>query len=69
MNGDESRKSDDELRKMVSDILVDNATLRKQINSVIRCSLKTSAKTEVEDDEDEEDTSLRKTVLGKFLER
>ncbi|XP_024021869.1 PX domain-containing protein EREX isoform X2 [Morus notabilis] len=69
MNGGESRKSDDELRKMVSDILVDNATLRKQINSVIRCSLKTSAKTGVEDDEDEEDTSLRKTVLGKFLER
>ncbi|GMN49985.1 hypothetical protein TIFTF001_019137 [Ficus carica] len=69
-NGGENRKSDDELRKMVTDILVDNATLRKQVNSVIRCSLKTGAKAETEDDDDnEDDASLRKTVLGKFLER
>lgn len=69
-SGGENRKSDNELRKMVTDILVDNATLRKQVNSVIRCSLKTGAKAETEDeDDDEDDAALRKTVLGKFLER
>lgn len=72
INGGDQRKSDDELRLMLTDILVDNATLRKQVNSIIRCALKTSAKAEEDeddDDDDDEDTSLRKTVLGKFLEK
>lgn len=61
------RTNDDELRKMVTDIFVDNATLRMQVNSVIRCALNTSVKSE-KDDEDEE-VPLRKNVLIKFLER
>ncbi|GAB2238233.1 hypothetical protein Droror1_Dr00016135 [Drosera rotundifolia] len=34
--------ADNEMRKMLIDAFVDNATLRKQINSLIRCSLRTS---------------------------
>ena len=64
--GGDRRKTDDELRKMVTDILVDNARLRKQVNSVIRCALSTNAKSDI--DEDDEDVPLRKTVLSKFLE-
>ncbi|PON48077.1 Phox domain containing protein [Parasponia andersonii] len=70
LNGGNQRKSDDELRLMLTDILVDNAKLRKQVNSVIRCTLKTSAKAEDNgEDNDDEDALLRKTVLGIFLER
>lgn len=64
--GGDRRKTDDELRKMVTDILVDNARLRKQVNSVIRCALSTNAKSDI--DEDDEDVPLGKTVLSKFLE-
>ncbi|XVF24762.1 hypothetical protein REPUB_Repub13aG0155400 [Reevesia pubescens] len=60
---DEGR--DDELRKMVTDIFVDNAKLRKQVNSVIRCALNTFVKSD--EDDVEEDTPFRKTVLSKFL--
>ncbi|XP_059456234.1 PX domain-containing protein EREX isoform X3 [Corylus avellana] len=67
INGSYKRTTDDELRKIVTDIFVDNATLRMQVNSVIRCALNTSVKSE-KDDEDEE-VPLRKTVLSKFLER
>lgn len=31
--------TDDELRKMITDIFIDNAKLRKQVNSAIRCAL------------------------------
>lgn len=67
INGSYKRTTDDELRKMVTDIFVDNATLRMQVNSVIRCALSTNVESE-KDDEDEE-VPLRKTVLSKFLER
>ncbi|WRX25936.1 Phox homology - like 4 [Theobroma cacao] len=60
------KRTDDELRKMVTDIFVDNATLRKQVNSVIRCALNTYVKSEDKDDEEEE-APLSKTVLSKFL--
>ncbi|XP_021298133.1 PX domain-containing protein EREX isoform X2 [Herrania umbratica] len=60
------KRTDDELRKMVTDIFVDNATLRKQVNSVIRCALNTYVKSHDEDDEEEE-APLSKTVLSKFL--
>jgi len=66
-NGSYKRTTDDELRKMVTDIFVDNATLRMQVNSVMRCALNTNVQSE-KDDEDEE-VPLRKTVLSKFLER
>lgn len=62
------RKSDDELRKMLTDMFVDNARLRMHVNSVIRCALNTYIKSDNEDEEEEE-TPLRKTVLSRFLER
>ncbi|KAL6285970.1 hypothetical protein ACE6H2_010360 [Prunus campanulata] len=64
------RTADDELRKMLTDQFVDNARLRMQVNSVIRCALNANIKAEEEDDDDDGgDTYLRKTVLSKFLER
>ena len=71
VNGGDSSKGDDELRKMLTDTLVDNATLRMQVNSVILCALKTRAKAEghSDEDDDEEEASLRNTVLSKFFER
>ncbi|KAK7325263.1 hypothetical protein VNO77_29422 [Canavalia gladiata] len=56
----------DELRKMLAQMFVDNASLRKQINSVIRCALNTNVKSE---EDEEEEIHLRKTVLSKFFER
>ncbi|KAK4837071.1 hypothetical protein QYF36_002594 [Acer negundo] len=67
MNGKDQR-SDDELRKMLTHIFVDNARQRMHVNSVIRCALKTYVKSD-EEDEEEEETPFRKTVLSKFLER
>ncbi|KAF5466783.1 hypothetical protein F2P56_016679 [Juglans regia] len=66
-NGSNIRTKDDELRKMLTDVFVDNARLRIQVNSVLRCAL-ANATTE-KDDEEEEEVPLRKTVLSKFLER
>lgn len=37
---DETRTMDDELRKMLADIFIDNARLRKQVNFIIRRALK-----------------------------
>lgn len=65
---EEMRMRDDELRKMLTDTFVDNARLRMQVNSVIRCALNTPAKSE-EEEEQEETPSSRKTVLSKFLDR
>ncbi|KAL6144861.1 hypothetical protein ACLB2K_055551 [Fragaria x ananassa] len=63
------RMADDELRKMLTDQFVDNARLRMQVNSVIRCALNANIKDENDDDDEEEDSHQRKTVLSKFLER
>ncbi|CAL0332346.1 unnamed protein product [Lupinus luteus] len=49
----------DELRKMLTHMFVDNASLRKQINSVIRCALNSSIKSEQENGEE---THLQKAV-------
>ncbi|KAK0595126.1 hypothetical protein LWI29_003825 [Acer saccharum] len=65
---DKDQRSDDELRKMLTHIFVDNARLRMHVNSVIRCALNTCVKSD-EEDEEEEETPFRKTVLSKFLER
>lgn len=65
-NGSNTRTTDDELRMMLTDVFVDNARLRKQVNSILRCALANA--TSEKDDEDEE-VPLRKTVLSKFLER
>ncbi|XP_043724980.1 PX domain-containing protein EREL1-like isoform X2 [Telopea speciosissima] len=57
--------TDDQVKKMLTDIFIDNARLRKQVNSVIRCALKTVVMPEK--DAGEEESS--KTVLNRFLER
>ncbi|OIW09064.1 hypothetical protein TanjilG_16291 [Lupinus angustifolius] len=49
----------DELRKMLTHMFVDNASLRKQINSVIRCALNSNIKSEQDNGEE---THLEKTV-------
>ena len=54
---------------MLTDIFVDNATVRMQVNSVIRCALNSPDKSEQDDEEEEAEAPLRKTVLSKFLER
>ncbi|KAG8481975.1 hypothetical protein CXB51_026907 [Gossypium anomalum] len=73
---DGDKRIDDELRKMLTDMFVDNARLRKQVNSAVRCALNAYVKTDEDDDDDsseveeveeEEETHLRKTVLSKFL--
>ncbi|XP_011621232.1 PX domain-containing protein EREL1 isoform X2 [Amborella trichopoda] len=60
--------NDDEttVRKMLTDVLIDNAQLRKVINSVIRCAVKTVPKPEKEETDE---VPSRKSVLNKFLER
>ncbi|XP_021844405.2 PX domain-containing protein EREX isoform X2 [Spinacia oleracea] len=55
----------DELRKMVTELFIDNATRRKQINSLIRCALKTLDLSNKQDESKE--VSSKQTVLGKFL--
>ncbi|KAK4252919.1 hypothetical protein QN277_011048 [Acacia crassicarpa] len=64
--------TDNELRRLLAHTFVDNASLRKQINSVLRLALNAPAKSDVEDDDDDDDgeeIDLRKTVLSQFLER
>lgn len=65
---DDPGTTDDELRKMLANIFVDNASLRIQINSVMRCALMANIKSE-EDESEEEEIHLQKTVLSKFLKR
>ncbi|TKY48058.1 hypothetical protein E2542_SST25472 [Spatholobus suberectus] len=62
---DNTGKTYDELGKMLAHMFVDNASLRKQINSVIRCALNANLSSE----EDGEEIHLRNSVLSKFLER
>ncbi|KAF5453248.1 hypothetical protein F2P56_028163 [Juglans regia] len=69
VNGSNKRTTDDELRKMLTDVFVENAGLRKQVNSVIRCALNTNGTPEQDDDDEDEEVPSRKTVLSKFLER
>ncbi|XP_052180718.1 PX domain-containing protein EREX isoform X2 [Diospyros lotus] len=57
----------DELRKMLTDIFIDNARLRKQVNSVIRQAL--SMPEGPETDDEEKEVALRETVLSKFFEK
>lgn len=60
-----NKTSEDELRKMLTEIFIDSATVRKQINSVIRYAL--TASNNSEKDCEEEEATPRKTVLSKFL--
>ncbi|KAL8153377.1 hypothetical protein V2J09_011137 [Rumex salicifolius] len=63
-SGDKTGNTDDELRKMVTDIFIDNARLRKQMISVIRCAL--SAQEKPENEVKEDDGAFRITALSNF---
>ncbi|CAH2053589.1 unnamed protein product [Thlaspi arvense] len=65
----------DVVNKMLTEVLIDNAKLRKQINSVLRCSLsghgisvREAAGSEEEEDQ-EGSVDLARTVLSKILEK
>ncbi|XP_023642716.1 PX domain-containing protein EREX [Capsella rubella] len=68
------RGTDDVVRKMLMEVLIDNARLRKQVNSVLRCSLSgrvishREAGTEEEVEEHEGSSELARTVMSKILE-
>lgn len=63
----------DIVRKMLTEVLIDNARLRKQINSVLRCSLSghgISVREASSEEEDEEGSvDLASSVLSKILEK
>ncbi|KAF6138636.1 hypothetical protein GIB67_032530 [Kingdonia uniflora] len=65
INGDDLGTTDNEIRKMLTYLFIDNAKLCKQVNFVIRCALKTT----ITSKNSEEETPSRKTVLNKFLGR
>ncbi|KAI3920396.1 hypothetical protein MKX01_000735 [Papaver californicum] len=54
-NGENLGIMDYEIRKMLTDIFIDNARLRKQVNGVIRCALKTILKPEKDEDSEKEE--------------
>lgn len=68
------RGTDDVVKKMLTEVLIDNARLRKQVNSVVRCSLsghgisvRVAGTEEVEEQEGSID--LARTVMSKILEK
>lgn len=61
-DGRATRTPDDELRKMLTDVFIDNASLRTKINSILRYAFDKSER-------DAEETASRDSVLSKFLER
>lgn len=65
INGDDPIKVDNEIRRMLTDMLIDNARLRKQVNSVTRCAFRTVA----EPGKDDGEVPSRKSVLNRFLKR
>ncbi|KAH6800688.1 hypothetical protein C2S52_001152 [Perilla frutescens var. hirtella] len=60
--------TDDELRKMLTDVLIDNAILRKQANSIFRCALNTPDTSPDSSQTSNEDSSSRTNVIKKFFE-
>lgn len=64
-NGDDPIEADNEIRRMLTDLLIDNARLHKQVNSVIRRALKTV----VDPEKDDGQSPFRKSALNRFLER
>uniref|UniRef100_A0A1J3E2Y8 PX domain-containing protein n=1 Tax=Noccaea caerulescens TaxID=107243 RepID=A0A1J3E2Y8_NOCCA len=70
----DNRGTDDVIRKMLTEVLIDNARLRKQMNSVLRCSLSghgISVREAISEEEEEQEGSvdLARTVLSKILEK
>lgn len=66
MVSDDELVSNDEIRKLLSDTIVDTAILRKHINSVLRCALKTMIKSPKDHGTQ---APPRKTALDRFLRR
>ncbi|KAL3528887.1 hypothetical protein ACH5RR_008209 [Cinchona calisaya] len=66
IDGRVTRLPDDELRKMLTDVFIDNASLRTQINSILRYALDKSPD---KSERDTEETSSKESILSKFLER
>lgn len=64
-NGDISISTDNQIRKMLTDMFIDNVRLRKQVNSVIRCALNTVIK--LEESEESHEVPSRNNVLNRFL--
>nr|XP_009385143.1 PREDICTED: uncharacterized protein LOC103972507 isoform X1 [Musa acuminata subsp. malaccensis] len=64
-NGDISISTDNQIRKMLTDMFIDNVRLRKQVNSAIRCALNTVIKPE--ESEESHEVPSRNTVLNRFL--
>lgn len=64
-NGEVSISTDNQIRKMLTDMFIDNVRLRKQVNSVIRCALNTVIKPE--ESEESHEVPSRNTVLNRFL--
>ncbi|RZC50482.1 hypothetical protein C5167_018903 [Papaver somniferum] len=54
-NGENLGTMDYEIRKMLTDIFIDNARLKKQVNGVVRCALKTTLKPEKDEDSEKEE--------------
>jgi hypothetical protein len=74
VNTSNKKTTDDELRKMVTDMFIENACARKQVNSALRCSLKfhENSKKDPGFDEkigEEEHGSSKQSVLSRFLEK
>ncbi|KAF3329553.1 Sorting nexin-4 [Carex littledalei] len=64
MNGENLTVSEEDIRKALTDLFIDNAQLRKELNSVSRCALRLVSKS---DRGEAEEVPLRKTVLDRFL--
>lgn len=64
MNGENVTISEEDIRKALTDLFIDNAQLRKELNSVTRSALRLVSKS---DREEAEEVPLRKTVLDRFL--
>uniref|UniRef100_A0A3Q7FRM6 Uncharacterized protein n=1 Tax=Solanum lycopersicum TaxID=4081 RepID=A0A3Q7FRM6_SOLLC len=64
LDGEYSCTTVDELRKQLADVYVDNAKLRKQMNSVIRYALQTASRSK----DNEEENPSTKTALTKSLD-
>jgi hypothetical protein len=65
-----ANNTDEAMRKMLSDLLIDNAQLRIRVNSVIRNVVNTSAaKPEEKEDAVADGAVPKKTVLNWLLDR
>lgn len=64
VNGENLAVSEEDIRKALTDLFIDNAQLRKELNFVTRCALRSVAKS---DRAETEEVPSRKTVLNRFL--